>query len=746
MGHWTRRSLGSALIAGAVAMLALCDRAAAQAVTTDFTYQGELLENGGLADGVYDLRFRIYGAATGPEPAYQTVCVDDIEVVAGRFAAQLDFSPLLFADSAARYLEIAVRPGDVGTCADFEGYQTLAGRALITPTPYAITSMTSATATSANALGGTPAASFARRDAANTWTGPNTFSNATTFAAAIASTGNIQVGPFNAGTPLSVSSDASNGNTAFFTSLNPQSTILTLSNNAVGGRTYSIINTGPSHALGPGTLIIRDVSSSADRLAISPAGSVGIGTLTPSARLDVAGTANVAGVLTLGAAQGTAPLSVTSTTKVANLNADQLDGVDSLQFARLDQPNTFGAGNTFPSLQISTDLTVLQNLFTGGIVALQPVSALAPQGTAPLTVGSTTKVNNLNVDMLDGIDSPLFARRDQANTFGAGNSFAGLQVAGDLTATQGVFANSVVAQQSIAALAPMGVAPLIVSSNFKVNNLNVDMLDGIDSPLFARRDQSNAFGAGNTFAGLGVTGDINLNGNLFVTAIVAQDQIYALAPSGTAPFVVASTTKVNNLNADMLDGIIGAGYARIGGVNNFANDNTFTNVNVLGDFTGDTVAANAFALRTPATRALIIPAFAFQTDGQIGYFRGAHELRGTTGGSVLNAYAAVQLPHGATIRSISYNVYDNAASDLTLVLRSSAFASIPADTAMVVLNSSGTFATFATNTHTFATPYPVVDNAAKSYYLAVTIPVPAAPADLRLGDVRIEYVVTNPMP
>lgn len=555
MGRFNRRVLAGALIASCGAVLAPAHRACAQAVTTAFTYQGELQQNGELVDGVYDFRFGLCTSNQPADPAVATVCADNVEVVGGRFTVELNFSHLLFAASEVRYLELAVRPGDTGTCADSAGFETLVGRTLITPTPYALAALNAGSATSANALGGTPAASFARRDAANTWTSSNTFSS-----------------------------------------------------------------------------------------QISASG----------------------------------------------------------------------------------------------------LASTAAQGTAPLTVLSTTKVANLNVDQLDGIDSLLFARRDQPNSFGPGNSFNGLNITGSLFA-QTISTDSIVTQ-ALVAIAPQGAAPLVVASSTKVNNLNADMLDGLDSPFFARRDQPNTFTAGNTFPDLQITDDLTVQGNMFTTALVALNQVAALAPQGTAPLVVSSTTKVNNLNAEFLNGSPATAFATLGGVNNFAGDNTFITINVLDELTSDTVAANTFALPSPVIRTLTIPAFAFQTDGQIPFFRGAHELRGTSTGTVLSAYAAVQLPNGATIQSISYNALDNAASDLTLVLRQSGFSSTPVDTPIVVLNTSGTFATFATNTHTFTAPLPVVDNTTKSYYLSLSIPVPAFPADLRMGDVHITYTVTELQP
>ena len=63
--------------------------------------------------------------------------------------------------------------------------------------------------------------------------------------------------------------------------------------------------------------------------------SVGIGTSTPGTKLDVAGTIRTNNQLISTVSTGTAPLSVSSSTKVTNLNADLLDGLDSAAFSQL---------------------------------------------------------------------------------------------------------------------------------------------------------------------------------------------------------------------------------------------------------------------------------------------------------------------------------------------------------------------------------------------------------------------------
>jgi hypothetical protein len=104
-------------------------------------------------------------------------------------------------------------------------------------------------------------------------------------------------------------------------------------NNTAVGFQASKLGTGASV---PMTFATGD--SATERMRINTTGEVGIG-MTASRTLDVTGTFGATGAATFGStvsatqytstiATGTAPLVVTSTTKVSNLNVDQLDGGD----------------------------------------------------------------------------------------------------------------------------------------------------------------------------------------------------------------------------------------------------------------------------------------------------------------------------------------------------------------------------------------------------------------------------------
>ena len=100
--------------------------------------------------------------------------------------------------------------------------------------------------------------------------------------------------------------------------------------------------------------------------------------------------------LYLDVADGTAPMTVVSTTVVANLNADQVDGLDSTDLLLVDGSQALSANWDAGSFQIRAE-TFQSDVTTG---------------TAPLTVASTTLVSNLNADLLDGNEAAVFALAD----------------------------------------------------------------------------------------------------------------------------------------------------------------------------------------------------------------------------------------------------------------------------------------------------------------------------------------------
>jgi formylglycine-generating enzyme required for sulfatase activity len=106
--------------------------AVAAPLGTAFTYQGRLLENGGPATGIYDLRFTIYDALEGGSARAAAVRVSDVPVTNGAFTATLDFGTNVFAGDGC-WLEIGVRPAG-----EEDEFITLKPRQAIRAAPYAI--------------------------------------------------------------------------------------------------------------------------------------------------------------------------------------------------------------------------------------------------------------------------------------------------------------------------------------------------------------------------------------------------------------------------------------------------------------------------------------------------------------------------------------------------------------------------------------------------------------------------------
>lgn len=144
-------SLTAALAVAIPLILAAGAIRAQFALGTGFSYQGQLVEGGSPADGLFDFEFRLFddpaaGAQQGP-----TVTADDLAVAGGLFSTMLDFGAQFSGER--RWLEISVRAG-----ADAGPYSVLAPRVEMTAVPNAIHAMNAGT------LDGRVAGDFLEKD------------------------------------------------------------------------------------------------------------------------------------------------------------------------------------------------------------------------------------------------------------------------------------------------------------------------------------------------------------------------------------------------------------------------------------------------------------------------------------------------------------------------------------------------------------------------------------------------------
>src|SRR5215213_2624362 len=122
----------------------------AVAQTTTFTYQGRLLSNGVAVTGTYDVKLELFANSSGGG-SLAAQFIGDVAVSNGLFTVKPNFGSAVF-PGADRWLEISVGLAGGGT-------SLLSPRQQITPTPYAIQSLSAASASSVgwSALTGVPA-------------------------------------------------------------------------------------------------------------------------------------------------------------------------------------------------------------------------------------------------------------------------------------------------------------------------------------------------------------------------------------------------------------------------------------------------------------------------------------------------------------------------------------------------------------------------------------------------------------
>jgi hypothetical protein len=220
-----------------------------------------------------------------------------------------------------------------------------------------------------------------------------------------------------------------------------------------------------------------------------------------------------------------------------------------------DSTDTFGSLNLLygvPGDISETGLSVART----GIITFAPGQTFGNVGTitgvtagTDLTGGGTsgTVTVNLNTAATDARYSRLAA----ANTF-----------TGNQSVTGNVAATGTVSGSQLVSTVAAGTAPLVVTSNTVVANLNASFLGGKAATAFP------SLAAANTFTGnQSVTGNVTATGTVTATGSVSGKQLVSSIATGTAPLIVTSTTEVPNLNASLLGGKAATSFANLSGGN-----------------------------------------------------------------------------------------------------------------------------------------------------------------------------------
>jgi hypothetical protein len=289
-----KASLKIPLLLVAVVGSAIC----AHAQSTAFTYHGRLNNNGAAVTGDYDMQFSVYDAEVGNGLVAGPVPANTVGVINGLFTARVDFGAGVFT-GAPRWLEVSVRPAGNG------GFQMLSPRQELTSSPYSIRAQTASTA--GDVSNGAVVKSLNNlRDNITLVPGANVTltpsGNTLTIASAGAggsgiwsvnnnnayyNAGNVGIGTTTPGFRLDVQSSEVLGSSFKGTALGPSGLVHIENTNVATSWNFGV-EPGSGWAGGPAGAFYIDQYTLGPRLAITPSGHVGVGTVAPTSKLTVA--------------------------------------------------------------------------------------------------------------------------------------------------------------------------------------------------------------------------------------------------------------------------------------------------------------------------------------------------------------------------------------------------------------------------------------------------------------------------
>jgi len=243
------------VIGSLIALVAVAPSPGGSPLTTAFTYQGQLKQNGVPADGLYDFRFDLLARDGGARMA--RTCAFDVEVTHGLFTAEVDFGPTAF-EGLALDLQVAVKtdiPGEIEDCSPntFDPFTPLGPPTPVTAAPYCLHALSAANGHALDAADGSP-----------------------TDALFVDNIGNVGIGTTNPSRQLEVAS--------------PGDTEIGVRSTDTNGRLWSLQSSRVTGGVATdATFQIVDRTAGASRMTIDTVGNVGIGTIAPEAKLHVFG-------------------------------------------------------------------------------------------------------------------------------------------------------------------------------------------------------------------------------------------------------------------------------------------------------------------------------------------------------------------------------------------------------------------------------------------------------------------------
>jgi len=341
-------------------------------MSTAFTYQGRLLDDNRPADGLYDFQFRLYddpnviiGIQIG-----ETLELNELDVIDGYFTVELDFGIGVF-DGNARWLEIGVRRGELN---DPNEYTVLLPRQELTPVPYALYSET------------------AGRIYANSPDNDWIISENNMYSAV---SGNVGIGTTSPGAKLQINSTSDFILRLQKSSLGENITMIDL-RNALGDSKMNINLTADDIPV----FYSRAGAGWALSIALNN-GNVGIGTTSPTARLEVNGQLKIN-----GGAPGAGKVLTSDATGLASWQTPAADNdwtvFGNSMYSAVSGNVGIGTANPVYKLDVDGNIRAT-GVIMGTVADADRVDGYdAGNSSGQVAVSNGNLCVNLNADKLDG--------------------------------------------------------------------------------------------------------------------------------------------------------------------------------------------------------------------------------------------------------------------------------------------------------------------------------------------------------
>ena len=318
-------------------------------------------------------------------------------------------------------------------------------------------------------------------------------------------------------------------------------------------------------------------------------------------------------VLVSNVSTGTAPLTVTSTTRVANLSVAYANvsdyAVTALQSTGTWYPLFVNA--TSGNLAQGANANLSFNAATGALSATLLTGTLTtsaqPNITSTGTLTSLTVTGNVTAGNLVGPhangNSNIAITQNANITFTAkSNSTMVISDTGaNITGTANVSGNANIGNLGTTTLvATTGNIITINSGLLQNGNSNVTITANANLTFTAKSNSTMVI----SDTGANITGTANISGNANVGNLGTAGQIISSIATGTAPFTVTSTTRVANLNVDqsnianyanVVTNINGTFYPTFVSGNTTANYQLASNVNLSFNAATGALSATLFS-------------------------------------------------------------------------------------------------------------------------------------------------------